>query len=167
MKNLKKFMVVGAMAVMITAASTTAYAAANYNTPAEAAAGLTGRTTASVVAEKVQTGKTYGAIAREANVLTQFQAEVKEIQKNRLSAKVAANSMTQERANQIINALQENQANCDGTNQAQIGKKLGAGFGAGKGMNNGIGRGQGAGKSSDLGQGSTGMGYHNGTGLNQ
>ncbi|MDD4843950.1 MAG: hypothetical protein PHU31_06435 [Anaerotignum sp.] len=129
------------------ATGVTAFAASQYNTPAELVAGITGRTVESVVTEKTETGKTYGTIASEAGVLEEFKAEALEIKKDQLTAQVAAGVMTQERANTIIAALEENQVNCDGTGSGEMGKALGAKFGAnGKGMGTERGsRGQGMG----------------------
>ena len=65
-----------------------------------------------------------------------------------LDQRVAAGTLTQERANEIMAALEANQANCDGTGGGRIGQKMGAGFGGGMGSRQG--RGQGA---SGFGQG--------------
>jgi len=150
MTKLKKITAIGAMVLVIGATSLTAFAASKYNTPAEAAAGLTGKTVESVINERSETGKTYGTIANDAGKLTEFKNEVLQIKKDALAEKVAAGTMTQERADQIITAIEENQANCDGTGSARIGQKMGAGFGGmnGRGQGNGQGRGQGNGSGS-------------------
>ena len=141
MTKLKKIVALGAMVLAIGATSVTVFAASNYNTPAEALAGLTGRTVESVTVERSKTGKTYGTIANEAGKLTEFKAEILEIKKDALTEKVTAGTITQEKADEIIAALEANQANCDGTGTARIGQKMGAGFGGMRG--NGQGRGQG------------------------
>lgn len=146
MTKLKKVLAIGTMVLTVSATSLTAFAASKYNTPAEAVAGLTGKTVESVIAERSETGKTYGTIANEAGKLIEFKAEILEIKKDALAEKVAAGTMTQEKADEIIAALEENQINCDGTGAAKIGQKLGVGFGGmngqGKGQS-GMGRGQG------------------------
>lgn len=142
MLKFKKTIILGAMVLTIGATSLTAFAASKYNTPAEAAAGLTGKTVESVIEEKTETGKTYGTIAKEAGKLTEFKNEILEMKKDILDEKVKNGIITQERADEIITALKENQANCDGTGSARVGQKMGAGFG---GNGGGMGRGQGKG----------------------
>ena len=66
-----------------------------------------------------------------------------------LKDKVAASTITQEKADQIIAALKENQLTCDGTGSAKIGQKQGAAFGGG--MGRGQGRGQGRVNGNGLG----------------
>ena len=60
-----------------------------------------------------------------------------------------AGTITKEKADEIIAAIEQNQANCDGTGSARIGKSLGAGFGCG----NGNGKAQGLGKANGYGRG--------------
>ena len=157
MTKLKKIIALGTMVLTVGATSITALAAINYNTPAEAVAGLTGKTVESVIAEKFATGKTYGTIANEAGKLTEFKAANLEIKKEALAKKVAAGTMTQEKADEIIAALKENQENCDGTGAAKIGQKLGAGFGSMKDQGQGRGNGQGQGQGGvNRGQGNCG-----------
>ncbi len=183
MNTLKKFIALGTVVVTIGVVSAAALAASAYDNPAEAVAGLTGRTVESVVAERAETGNTYGTIANEAGVLTEFQAQILEMKKDRLNARVEAGTMTQERADAIIEAVEENQANCDGTGQARVGQAMGACFGAGSGMGNGDGSGQclgagngtgkgngsgqGLGAGAGRGQGGSGMGLRDGSCLNQ
>lgn len=177
MKNFKKVLAIGTMVLTIGATSAAALAASSYNTPAEAVAGLTGRTVDSVAAERADSGNTYGTIASEAGVLDQFKAEILEMKKDRLNARVEAGTMTQERADAIIKAIEENQATCDGTGGARIGQAMGAGFGAGNGtgLGNGSGQrlgagngaGQGLGTGAGRGQGAGGMGLRDGSCLNQ
>lgn len=147
MTNMKKVLTIGTLVALLGVSSLTAFAASNYNTPAEAVAGLTGKTVESVVAEKLESDKTYGTIAEEAGKLEEFKSEILEIKKATLAEKVAAGNMTQEQADEIISALEESIENCDGTGtgSTRIGQKMNAGFGGmnGKGNGNGLGRGQG------------------------
>lgn len=143
MLKFKKTIILGAMVITIGATSLTAFAASKYNSPAEAAAGLTGKTVESVISEKAKTGKTYGTIAKEAGKLTEFKKEILEIKQDILDEKVKNGTLTQERADEIIAALKENQENCDGTGSARVGQKMGAGFGGKNG--GGMGKGQGSG----------------------
>lgn len=82
--------------------------------------------------------------AKDSAEFEQFKANRLEEKKTILDQRVKDGAMTQEQADEIFNALKENQANCDGTGSNQIGKKYGAGFG--QGMGNGQGRGMGMGR---------------------
>lgn len=144
MKNVKRLITIGAIVSMFGAVSVTSYAASSYNTPAEAVAGLTDQTVEAVTATKVETGKTYGTMANDAGKLEEFQSEILEIKKDMLNERVEKGLMTQERADAIISAIEENQSTCDGTGTLHTGQKMGAGFGSMKG--NGIGQGQGNGQ---------------------
>lgn len=153
MTKFKRFAAFGVAALIIGATSITAFAASTYSTPAEAVAGLTGKSVESVIDERSETGKTYGTIADEAGKLAEYKAEILAIKKDALANRVAAGTMTQEKADEIIAALEANQVNCDGTGSARIGQGMGAGFG---GMNgNGQGKGQGG---AGRGQGGAGRG---------
>lgn len=165
MKNLKKTLAVGALVLGIGATSVTAYAASTYNSPAEALAGLTGQDVDTVVSQKFDSGKTYGTLANEAGKLDEFKAETLEMKKAALQAKVEAGTMTQEQADSIIKAIEENQATCDGSGSGKIGQKMGAGFGMGQGQ--GKGQGQGLGRGLGNGAGQHGGGFGNGAGLNR
>lgn len=160
MKNLKKILVAGAMVIAIGTTSITAFAKSAYKNPAEAVAGLTNRTVESVVDERKETGKTYGKIADEAGVLDKFKSENLEMKKENLAAQVEEGKITQEKADQIIAAIEKNKETCDGTGSEKIGQKLGAKFGS-----NGTGLGKGnanRGKGKGRGQGGEGrrMGKH-------
>ncbi len=168
MINLKKAIAIITMVLTIGAVSASAFAASAYSTPAEAVAGLTGRTVESVVSERVETGNTYGTIANEAGVLDEFKAQILEMKKDRLNARVEAGTMTQERADAIIAAMEENQTTCDGTGSARLGQAMGACFGAGNGTGQGNGSGQGLGAGNGTGQGNgSGQGLGTGAGHGQ
>lgn len=147
MTNFKKYVVLGAVVLAMGATTLTAFAASNYSTPAEAAAGLTGNTVEDIIAVKSETGKTYGTIAKDAGKLEEFKDEMIAVKKQILDEKVAAGTMTQEEADKIIIAIEENQLTCDGTGAARSGKMMGAGFGGmmgqGRGQGKGLGNGQG------------------------
>ncbi len=161
MKKFKVLTTLGIVVLAVSVISITAFAASAYKTPAQAVAGLTGKTEESVIAQKVETGKTYGTLASEAGKLEEFKDEMLEIREDALAAKVEAGTMTQEKADEILAAIKENQANCDGTGSKRIGQKAGAGFGS----MNGQGQGQGQGKGNGQGQGG-GMGQGRGQGNN-
>ncbi len=121
------------------ATSVTAFASTVYNTPAEAAAGVTGKTLDQVISER-QSGKSYGTIANEAGKLPEFQQAMLDIRKSALEAQVADGTLTQQEAESALSALEERQSLCDGT---------GSGLGLG---NCGNGKGHNAGQNQGLGQ---------------
>lgn len=144
MTNFKKYFAIGTLALALF--TTTAFAAASYQTPAEAVAGLTGKTVEDIISQKNETGKTYGTIAKDAGKLEEFKKEMLAVKKQMLDEKVAAGTMTQKQADEIYAALVENQAACDGTGNARIGKSMGAGFGGMMGQGKGRGQGRGMGQ---------------------
>lgn len=160
MSLVKKLFAVGIAVLVISAVSVSALAAAEYGSPAEVVAGITGRTQQEVIKEKTETRKTYGQIANEAGVLDEFKAAVLEAKKEFLNAQVAAGKMTQEEANEILAAIAENQAICNGTGGAKVGKLNGANFGS-----NGGGRGNGNGSKGQNQNGKGAYGQGNGSGL--
>lgn len=141
MTRFKKLAVLGTAVLAIGATSLTAFASSFYSTPAEAVAGLTGKTTEEIIAEKNETGKTYGTIADDAGKLQEFKDEMLKSKKAILDERVKEGLMTQQEADDIYAAIKENQANCTGTGNGMMGKQFGAGFG--KMMGQGQGRGQG------------------------
>ncbi|MEW6066108.1 hypothetical protein P378_08315 [Desulforamulus profundi] len=161
MKNLKKLLatvtVVGMLGVAGSAFAATAM------TPAEVVSGLTGKTVEDLYKER-SAGKTYGTIANEAGKLEEFKAQILEQKKTVLDQRVKDGRLTQEQADQIYNSIKNNQATCDGTGSAGIGKKYGAGFGQGSGMGLGQGAGRGAGMRNG---GGFGQGMGAGRGMNR
>lgn len=145
MKNKKKIMTGCALALALSAATMTSFAAVAYKTPAEAVSGLTGKTLDEVTTER-KSGKSYGSIASEAGKLSEFQQAVADIHEDKLSEAVADGTLTQEQADAQLAAIRERQVACDGN---------GSGNSAGTGYSTG-------------GCNGTGMGYHhrgNGYGL--
>ncbi|MHB1151893.1 MAG: DUF2680 domain-containing protein [Eubacteriales bacterium] len=155
MTKMKKLLIVGAVVLTVAVTAITSFAASEYNSPAEALAALTSKTEEQLIQEKQESGTTFGAIAEENGVLDAFKAEVLQIRKDRIEAKVADGTLTREKADEIIKAIEDRIANCDGTGSSgNFG--LRSGNGAGSGMRNGEGRGnrQGMGKGICGGQGS-------------
>lgn len=139
MTKLKKAILIGAIVIGVGATSSTVLAASNYNTPLEALAGITGKTVESIMTERAETGKSFGAIANDAGKLVEFQDELVEMQKDTLTQKVEAGVLTQEEADRIITNIETNQTYCNGS-----GYGYGNGYGRGRGMMGaGFGRGQG------------------------
>lgn len=161
MKNMKKLIAV--VAVVGVLGTSGAAFAATAKTPAEIAAGLTGKTVEELYKERAA-GKTYGTIAKDAGKLDEFKAQMLEQKKAVLDQRVKDGTLTQQQADEIYNAIKNNQAACDGAGNAQLGKKYGAGFGSGAGRGQGIGKGMGRG--AGMGNGSC-IGIGAGSGLNQ
>lgn len=157
MKNMKKL--IALIAVVGVLGSAGAAFAATAKTPAEIAAGLTGKTVEELYKERTA-GKTYGTIAKDAGKLDEFKIQMLEQKKAVLDQRVKDGTLTQQQADEIYNAIKNNQATCNGTGNAQLGKKCGAGFGSGAGRGPGMGRGAGMGNGSCIGIGA-------GSGLNQ
>lgn len=160
MKNMKKF--VSVLAAVGVLGSAGVVLAATASTPAEIAAELTGKQVEELYTERAA-GKTYGTIAKDAGKLEEFKQKNLEQKKAILDQRVKDGKLTQEKADEIYNAIKNSQANCDGSSDA-IGKEFGAGFGQGSGMRNGQGAGQGVGKGAGQGQGQ-GKGMGNGGGM--
>lgn len=151
MKSLKKLVAVVAMVGVLGSAAVVF--AATVKSPAEIAAGLTGKSVEEVNKDRAA-GKTYGTIAKDAGKLDQFKAQMLEQKKALLDQRVKDGTLTKERADEIYNAIKANQAVCDGTGNAKIGRQKGAGFGSGGcGLGTGEGRGQGQGKGGRMGMG--------------
>lgn len=132
------------LAVGVIGAMGVAYAA-TAKTPAEITASVTGKTATQVTEERGQ-GKTYGTIAKEAGKLDEFKAQMLEQKKAILDQRVKDGKLTQEQADAIYNNIKNNEATCEGTGSARIGKQGGAGFGQGSGYANGQARGKGNGQ---------------------
>ncbi len=144
----KKVMAIIGIMVLIIGATSIMALAAPYSSPAEAAAALTGKTVDTVVTERFDSGKTYGAIAKDAGKLEEFRKEMLEMKKTVLKEKVKDGTITQKRADEIITFIENNQMNCDGSGCGRIGEGMGIGFGRMNGhrQGGGLGNGQGFGK---------------------
>ncbi|MDD3569940.1 MAG: hypothetical protein PHY44_02420 [Lachnospiraceae bacterium] len=130
MKLKKNIIAITTASLVILATSVTAFATTAYTTPADVLAEITGSTVESIVEQKAETGKTYGSMAAEAGKLDEFKTASLEAKKESLYAQVADGTITQENADKIIKAIEENQATCDGTQSQAIGKNTGAKFGS-------------------------------------
>lgn len=153
MKNIKKVIAV-VVSVCVIGAAGMAYAA-EIKTPADIAAALTGKSVTDVNKERA-TGQTYGTIANEAGKLEEFQVQMLEQRKAILDQRVKDGEITQQQADEIYNAIKNNQATCDGTGNAKLGKQFGMGRGNGQGSGNGQGMRRGAGMGNGRGNGACG-----------
>jgi hypothetical protein len=164
MTRTKKLLSLVAVILVMGVTSISVFAASGYNTPAEALAGLTGKTVEQIILERQETGKSYGVIADEAGKLEEFKEETLQIKKDILDKRVAAGTLTQAQADEILKAIEANQAICDGTGSAKIGQRFGAGFGNGMRNGNGLRNGNGFrnGNGQGLGRGIGGCGLSTG-----
>ncbi|MEG0752671.1 MAG: hypothetical protein RR461_02470 [Angelakisella sp.] len=147
MKKLLVTVLAVGILMLMSVSAFAAKATEDYSTPAEIVAGLTGRTVESVMSERTETGKTYGKIASDAGMLDEFKAACLKIKSDILADRVANGTITQADADAILAAIEENQAECDGTGTARMGRNGGVGFGS-----------QGAGCNGSRGQGGRGVG---------
>ena len=157
MKNNKKLL--AALTAALVLASTTVVAlAAQWSTPAEAAAGVTGSTLEEVQQQRAD-GMTYGEIAQEAGKLEEFHQAMTDIHEERLEELAEQGRITREEADAWLAALEERQENCDGTGlrDGSCGWGAGCGYGAGNGPCDGAGYGAGNGVCDGSGRGA-GMG---------
>lgn len=139
MRKLRRILSLLAAVTMLTTSSITAMAAVD-QTPAHIVAELTGKSVEDVIDERFSTGKTYGALAAEAGKLDEFKEESLKLKEEILQQNVTDGILSQEEADEILAAIKDRQAICDGTG---YGSGLGNGYGYGCG--GGFGRGQGRG----------------------
>jgi Spy/CpxP family protein refolding chaperone len=111
MKRMKKSVVL-VLALLTVAAVTTAVFAAQ--SPQEALAELTGRSAEELRQERASSGRSFGAMAKEADLLEEFKLKMFELKKQRISERVAAGEITREQADDMIRQIETRQAECNG-----------------------------------------------------
>lgn len=84
-------------------------------TKADILADLTGKSTSEIIEQKNNENKSYGNIALENGVLEEFKASNLEIIKDNIKKRVEEGSLTQENANQMIEKIENNMKDCDGS----------------------------------------------------
>lgn len=92
----------------------------NANKLAEVLAKLTGKPVETIVKEKIDGNTTFGKLAEKYGVLDGFKAEMLNAKKAILDERVKAGTLTQEKANEILKALEENMKNCNGDGTAKL-----------------------------------------------
>lgn len=161
--KIKKMMSAIIVVAVISALGIVAFAASAL-TPAEIASSLTGRTVEQVTAQR-GAGKSYGTIASEAGKFDEFKIQMLEQKKAILDQRVKGGRLTQQQADTIYNNIKNNQANCTGSGNQQIGKNNGVGFGQDtrQGMCNGNCDGSGMGNAGRNGnRNGNGLGFGRG-----
>lgn len=111
MTKFKKILILGVAVFILGATTITAFAASDYNISAD------------ITAEQFQ----------------DYKDEILANKKAILDQRVKDGILTQEEADEILDAIENNQAYCDGTGNAGIGRGMGAGFGGMMGYGNGQG----------------------------
>ncbi|MEY8392343.1 hypothetical protein AALA98_13445 [Lachnospiraceae bacterium 45-W7] len=134
MKKITRNLLLLSAVSILTVGSAATVTAADYQTPAQTVASLTGRPVSEVIQEAIDSGKTYGMIAAEAGKLEEFKEERLNVKEQILDENVENGTISQEEADNILEDIKERQAICDGT---------GAGYGCGYGRGAGYGRGRG------------------------
>ena len=114
MKHTKRILAICAAALMAVSAASGASAATRREINLQAAANACAKTVQEVLAERIQ-GKTFGAIAAEAGMLEEFQAERLALTKADLDQQVKDGIITQEEADQSYQVLGQRLQNCTGT----------------------------------------------------
>ena len=144
MNKIRNIVAASALTLAMGVTSITVFAAAKYDSPQEALAGMTGKTVEEITQERFDEDKTYGEIAAEAGKLDEFKEELFEQKKEIIEERVAEGSLSRENADEILERIENNQANCVGNGERGSGMMGGFGFkfgnGSGGGRGNGFGR---------------------------
>lgn len=114
MINSKKWIAGCSFAIALCLSPLTALASSPYTTPADAVAGITGKTVDEVLKERLD-GKTYEQIAEDADKLKEFQDAMLQMKQDALDLQVTNGQLTQEAADTFIETLQSQDFFCDGS----------------------------------------------------
>lgn len=151
---MKKVISIALVSVLLIALGGVAFAS-TFDTPAEIYAGLTGKTVEEVYEER-GTDMTFGQLADENELLEEFRALSLESKKAILDERVKDGTITQEEADEILRAMEEDCTLEPGTRR--LGQEYGLGFGGngsgcqGQGVERGQGRGVGRGQGRGFGR---------------
>ena len=154
MKKARNIVAAGALTIAMGVTSITVFAAAKYDSPQEALAGMTGKTTEQIVEKKAMENKSYGAIAAEEGKLEEFKVEIMERKREVIQERVAEGILEQEDADAILERIQERQETCIGEGNVGEGMMKGLGTRLGNGPQNGEGKGAKVGSGIRNGNGS-------------
>lgn len=151
MVRFKKLIFVVSILAVVGIASI-AYGASDKRNPADIVSSLTGKSMDELYEER-EAGKTFGEIADEAGKLDEFKSEVLKEKKAIIDEMVEKGELTQEQADSIYKAIEENQINRNrigrqgpGRNNARrfgFGGRQARGMHRGFGLSCGFGRGMG------------------------
>lgn len=157
---MRKFKTMALALSMTALLSTGMVFAAEYSSPIEVLSNLTGSSVEDIY--KQRGDKTLGAIAQEKGVYDEFKSGMIESKKAILEQRVKDGVLTQEQADVILERMEANMANCDGT-----GAMMGNGIGKGAGCGFGLGNGQGMMRNGNAPKNGQGFGQKNGMKFNQ
>jgi len=168
MKKIRNIVAASALTLAMGVTSITVFAAANYGSPQEALAGMTGKSVEEITEKKVQENKTYGAIAAEEGKLDEFKVELLEQKREMIQQRVAEGDLGQEDADAVLERIQERQETCIGEGNLGEGMMEGSGMKFGNGPLDGNGNGNGlqSGEGNGVKEGA-GNGNGNGFGGNR
>lgn len=135
MNKISKIIAGGTLAVAMGITSLTVFAAAKYDSPWEALAGITGKSVEEIEEEHFKEGKMLYEIAEEEGKLDEFRSEVLEQKKEVIEERVKEGSLSRERADEVLENIENGIGPCGGG----AGQNYGMGFrrGMGRGMMNG------------------------------
>ena len=157
---MRKFKTMALALSMTALLSTGMVFAAEYSSPIEVLSNLTGSSVEEIYEQRGN--KTLGSIAQEEGVSDEFKAAMLENKKAILEQRVKDGVLTQEQADAILERMETNIANCDGT-----GAMMGNGIGKGAGCGFGLGNGQGMMRNGNAPKNGQGFGQKNGMMFNQ
>ena len=149
---MKKLITLSVVSVMVLSMAGLAFAD-SFKSPAQTYADLA-KVSVEEAYELRGTEKTFGQLASENDLLDDFRKANLESKKSILADMVTNGEMTQEQADEIIKAMEENDCLTPGENR--VGQKFGAGFGRalngqGQGAGQGLRRGNGQGRGNGAG----------------
>ncbi len=161
---MKKILLMLTVGILVLGTMAMSFADAAFG-PAAIYASLTKMTEQQAYDLRVSSGKTFGELAKDANVYDAFVVASLTAKTEYVNSLVASGDLTQDEANVILTAFE----NCDGTQthilrnylqtgthpqdgsqgnslgRKSLGTRTGTGLGIGNGMGNGLGRGMGRG----------------------
>lgn len=158
MKRSKILLLSAAVLLVCGAFAIPAFAEATYQTPAQAAAGVTGMSLEEVQQERAETGKTYGEIAAENDRLDEFREAKLSMQEESVSS-----------SSSTVSSIGNGNGVCDGSCNG-TGICDGSCISAGNGNNNGVCDGSGTGNGNGMcdgtgsGNATSGSGHHGSAG---
>ena len=151
-KNIKVMMSI-ITAILVITISSPVFASNQYYSKAETLSKLTNKSIETILETKNKLNVTFGEIAKENGVLSEFQKANLEQKEQILNDRVNKGLITKEQADDILDRIKENQKNCDGTGNNGDGLGLGLGSNNKNSGGNGSGNGSNANNGGHHGQG--------------
>lgn len=152
---MKKFLSIF-ITIAVTVSISTSALAAEFRSPLQITADLTGKTVEEVINEQMTTGKSFITIINDAGKLEEFKSEILQEQKTILDNRVDSGILTRSQADQILSEIEASQNLYNPDENYNYGYGMGHGYG---GMGYGHGMGHGYGYGYGHGHGGCGMRY--------